>query len=168
MKKRTSPQTSSGDQSLQQWLKDACSGVGEASRFRRRGRVEEIAGLTVISNGPPAQVGELCTIEVSGGSEPVRAQVVGFRGSRVLLMPLGKLRGVGPGCGVVAAGQQLTVPAGDEMMGRVVNAFGEPIDGQGPVRAETGVRCTQIPRSWSNAVGSIHRCGWESGLLTFC
>jgi len=91
------------------------------------GRVAEIVGLVIESNGPNARVGDLCWIETA--EAPVAAEVVGFRADRTLLMPLGELTGVRPGCLVTGTGTCLRVPAGPEMLGRVVDALGRPLDG---------------------------------------
>jgi hypothetical protein len=84
---------------------------------RRTGRVSEVTGLVIESAGPSAVVGEVCRIHPPGGP-PVRAEVVGFRGHRMLLMPLDDVGGIGPGCRVVATGQPLRVPVGPELLGR--------------------------------------------------
>ncbi|MFP3904830.1 MAG: FliI/YscN family ATPase, partial [Armatimonadota bacterium] len=123
--------------SLRYWVKETASKLAELPRFRRLGTVQEVTGLTVVSNGPPAQVGELCRIEPRGNRPPVQAQVVGFRDNRVLLMPLGELQGVEAHCPVIAAGERLSVPVGPSMKGRIVDACGEPVDGGGPITAHT-------------------------------
>jgi flagellum-specific ATP synthase len=76
-----------------------------------------------------AEVGELCHVDTGRHSRPVPAEVVGFRNSRTLLMPLGEMHGIGPGTAVTATGEQLRVPAGQGLLGRVVDALGQPIDG---------------------------------------
>ena len=65
--------------------------------------------------------------------EPVPAEVVGFRDGFVLLMPLGETKGIGPGCQVVSAQKQLQVQVGPELLGRVIDGLGNPIDGKGPI-----------------------------------
>lgn len=123
------------ERSLQRWVNETSEGLAEIPRFQRLGTVQEVAGLTVVSNGPPAQVGELCRIEPRGNRPAVEAQVVGFRDNRVLLMPLGELQGVEAHCPVIAAGEQLSVPVGPSMQGRIVDAFGAPVDGAGSITA---------------------------------
>jgi len=117
------------------WLAEQTAKVQQAQHFRRLGTVQEIVGLTVVSQGPPAQVGETCYIRPALDRPTVCAQVVGFRDSRVLLMPLGDTRGIQPGCEVVASGEQLSVPVGPELLGRVIDGFGAPLDGRGPLDA---------------------------------
>lgn len=101
--------------------------------FRHEGKVAQVIGLVVETFGPPASMGELMHIDCGGG-RMVPAEVVGFRDDRLLLMPLGTMEGIKPGSGVVATGHPLTVPVGPELLGRVVDALGHPIDGLGPLR----------------------------------
>ncbi len=99
------------------------------------GRVEDIIGLVVCSVGPPVAVGELCSISSpDGGAVP--AEVVGFRGNRVLLMPLGELEGIAPGHLVTAKREPFRVPVGEGLLGRVLDGLGQPIDDKGPLLAE--------------------------------
>ena len=93
-------------------------------------------GLVVEARGPDARIGELCEIEVEGVAQPVRAEVVGFREGNVLLMPFGHLRGVAAGARVRALGHALRIPVGWAMVGRVLDAFGEPLDGGPAIEAE--------------------------------
>jgi len=71
------------------------------------------------------------------------AEVVGFSENRVLLMPLGELTDIGPGCDVVAVGQKLGVRVGPGLLGRVLNGLGEPIDDKGPIIAGEVYHYTQ-------------------------
>ena len=100
------------------------------------GRVSKIVGLTIESDGPEANIGELCEIKAAREGRYVYAEVVGFREGKALLMPLGSLNGVGPGSKVVATGTNLSVPVGMDLAGRVLDGLGNPIDGGGPVRSE--------------------------------
>jgi flagellum-specific ATP synthase len=109
--------------------------IGRTDLHLRRGRVADLIGLIVEATGLEAQVGEVCLVEVGRGVEPVKAEVVGFRAKRTLLMPLGDMQGIGPGNVVTATGEQLRAPVGDGLLGRVLDGLGEPIDGRGPVEA---------------------------------
>jgi flagellum-specific ATP synthase len=119
-----------------QELASALDRVQAAQPVRRSGRVQQVIGLTVAANGPTASIGELCHLVPEAGRPPVPAEVVGFRDRLVLLMPLGPLDGVGPGCEVRAAGTPHTVCVGDALFGRVLNGLGEPMDGGPPVHGE--------------------------------
>ncbi|MBS1706826.1 MAG: FliI/YscN family ATPase [Armatimonadetes bacterium] len=100
------------------------------------GRVSQVVGLVVESNGPNARVGDVCTIESDGGGS-VQSEVVGFRGDRVLLMPLGEMHGVRAGDLVRTRGECLQIPTGESVLGRAIDGLGNPIDGLGPINAHT-------------------------------
>jgi flagellum-specific ATP synthase len=98
------------------------------------GKVVQVVGLIIEAQVGGVSVGDLCTIrlEKDAGREAY-AEVVGFREGRVLLMPLGSTTGISPGSQVTAAGHPLKVKVGPDVLGRVLNGLGEPIDGKGPV-----------------------------------
>ncbi|HET9868959.1 MAG TPA: EscN/YscN/HrcN family type III secretion system ATPase, partial [bacterium] len=101
---------------------------------RENGRVEQIVGLVIESLGPVASIGEACWITPNEpGVAPVLAEVVGFRQNRVLLMPLGEMRGLGPGSQVLKTGAPFKIPVGEALLGRTLDAMGQPIDGKGPL-----------------------------------
>jgi flagellum-specific ATP synthase len=110
-------------------LDRALGGLQRADLHGRQGRVSNLIGLIVECTGVEAEVGELCRVDTGRHSAPVPAEVVGFRDSRTLLMPLGELHGIGPGAAVEATGEQLRITVGDNVLGRVVDALGRPIDG---------------------------------------
>ena len=98
-----------------------------------RGRVTEIIGLLIRAAVPGARVGEVCLIYSPQRAKPLRAEVVGFRGSEAILMPLGEIADVAMGAEVVPTGSHLTVRVGEELLGRVLDGLGEPADGKGPI-----------------------------------
>jgi flagellum-specific ATP synthase len=104
--------------------------VAETNSIRSRGRVNQIVGLTVEAEGPAVNLGELCLIGLNGVSEPLQAEVVGFKAGRVLLMPLGEINGIGPGCEILATGRTARVEVGEGLLGRVLDGLGRPIDDQ--------------------------------------
>jgi flagellum-specific ATP synthase len=104
------------------------------------GRVSQIIGLVIESHGPGVSIGENCLIEGDSGGATVRCEVVGFRDKKVLLMPLGEVSGIGPGSRVIATREPLVVAVGHELLGRVINGLGQPIDGRGPI--ETAAKRT--------------------------
>lgn len=107
--------------------------VRDLDPYRLNGRVSELIGLVVESRGPEAGVGERCEIHVQGhrtGRPALQAEVVGFREGRTLLMPLGDASGIAPGQTVVAGGGALQVDVGPELLGRVLDGLGRPIDGR--------------------------------------
>ncbi len=100
------------------------------------GSVQRAVGMTVESLGPAVSVGELCEISGSGGSgNPIPAEVVGFRDRYVISMPLTKVHGVQLGDRVICRRRRASVSVGPALLGRVINALGEPIDGKGPIDA---------------------------------
>jgi len=100
------------------------------------GKVIEVVGLLVEAQVQGVSVGELCVIEVDHETE-VRAEVVGFKEARVLLMPLGLMRGVRPGSKIYATGHPIQVNCGPALLGRVLNGLGEPMDNKGDIEFDT-------------------------------
>ncbi len=96
------------------------------------GRVAKVVGLTVESQGPPAALGEACAITTRGGKETL-AEVVGFRDGRVCLMPWEQLEGISVGATVRSTGQPLEIPVGPEVLGRILDPLGRPLDDLGPI-----------------------------------
>lgn len=97
------------------------------------GRVTRMVGLTVEGRGPLATVGDLCRIHPLNGAPPIMAEVVGFQADAVLLMPLGPGDGIGPGSRIETVGGTLSVPAGEQLLGRVLDGLGRPLDDGPPV-----------------------------------
>ena len=95
--------------------------------WKWRGQVVESVGQTIESAGPPVSVGECCTIEDQGGGAHA-AEVIGFRGSNVLSMPVETTEGIRFGDPVWSLGSRPEIEVGPALMGRVLNALGEPID----------------------------------------
>jgi type III secretion system H+-transporting two-sector ATPase len=96
--------------------------------FETKGRVKELVGLLIRATVPDAWVGELCLIYTPRSANPVKAEVVGFQDGDALLMPLGALVNIGAQSEVVPTGTYLSVKVGDELLGRVLNGLGEPMD----------------------------------------
>ncbi len=97
------------------------------------GKVTQVVGLMVESLGPVCSVGDVCSIRANKNSESTLAEVVGFRENKILLMPLGNLGGVGPGSIVESMNMSLSVKVGPELLGRVLDGLGNPIDGKGEI-----------------------------------
>jgi len=104
------------------------SAVRAAELVRRTGRVTQFFGLVVESSGPDACLGEICEIFPRSRIAPVAAEVVGLKDGKVLLMAYGELRNIGLGCEVMATGRTADIAVGDELLGRVIDAFGRPLD----------------------------------------
>jgi flagellum-specific ATP synthase len=97
--------------------------------IRVNGKVTQVIGLTVESEGPDVSIGDLCYIYPHKSNKPLKAEVVGFRSNKVILMPLGDLDAIGPGCDVVGTGKPLTVQVGHDLLGKVLDGLGQPLDG---------------------------------------
>jgi flagellum-specific ATP synthase len=110
--------------------------AAKAPMVRVMGRVIDVVGLIIESDGPNAKIGELCWLETSATGTRLPAEVVGFKGNRTLLMPLGELEGIHPGALVYGSGDYLRVPVGEGLLGRCVDALGRPMDGRGPLDTE--------------------------------
>lgn len=111
------------------------------------GKVEQVQGYLVESQGPQAIVGELCRIHIPRKDEYRAAEVIGLRGNRVQLMCFENLEGIEVGSRVVAEGELLQVPVSEKLLGRVLNALGQPIDGKGDISADEFYPVQQTPPS---------------------
>ncbi len=101
------------------------------------GRVNQVIGMVLESLGPGIPVGSICEVSVFKGKGKILAEVVGFREGRVLLMPLGEMRGVEPGSAIRLVGGQAGVVVAESLLGRVIDGLGNPMDGKGPLQPET-------------------------------
>lgn len=99
------------------------------------GRVVQAVGIVIEGYGPVTTVGELCEISREDGGEAIAAEVVGFRGDRILLMPLGDMRGIGPGSLITMTGRVASIPVGPGLLGRILDGLGRPLDEKGAVLA---------------------------------
>ena len=97
------------------------------------GTVTKVQGVIIESEGPVAAVGEVCKILIERGNREVSAEVVALKGDTVQLMPYDEMHGIELGCKVVATGSMLDVHVSDDMLGRVLDGMGKPIDDKGPI-----------------------------------
>lgn len=107
--------------------------VKNADLYRHMGKIEKIIGMTVEATGPECNIGDVCRIFRKGLDEFIYGEAVGFNEGKVVLMPYTDIDGIGPGSIVDNTGRQLEVRTGDALVGRIINAIGEPIDGKGPI-----------------------------------
>ena len=108
--------------------------INDCEVIKMSGKVTQVIGLVIECKGPHVSIGELCYVSSRfPGVEPIPAEVVGFREGNVLLMPVGEMQGIGPGCEVVSAQHVLKVRVGEELLGRVLDGLGNPMDGKGPL-----------------------------------
>lgn len=116
---------------------NAVRAIRSASLIERRGQVTQCYGLLIEANGPEVFLGERCEILARGQDAPISAEVIGIKEGRVLLMPLSEVHGIRRGSEIRGTGQSLRVPVGTELLGRVVDPFGMPIDDGGAIAASS-------------------------------
>ena len=92
------------------------------------GKVKRISGMMIEATGSKYKIGEVCEISTDTAGKKIRAEVVGFNDGRVLLMPYEDIKGIGLGNSVVSTKNKLKIPVGDFLIGRIVDATGQPID----------------------------------------
>ena len=97
--------------------------------YENYGKVSKVVGLTVESVGPPCKLNDLCEIESKDKKHRVMAEVVGFKDNKVLLMPYDSVEGIGLGATVKNTGESLRVMVGEELLGKVLDGIGRPMDG---------------------------------------
>jgi flagellum-specific ATP synthase len=102
--------------------------IKEVNTCYLEGTVKQVIGLTIEVQGVKAFVGELCTI-YNLENQPIKCEVVGFREDAVLLMPLGELIGISPGCRVVPERRPLEVRCSDDLLGKILDGLGNPLQG---------------------------------------
>ncbi|AFK86790.1 MULTISPECIES: flagellar protein export ATPase FliI [Thermoanaerobacterium] len=124
---------------------DRCKSILQDKNFiKYYGKVSQVVGLTIESVGPISNIGDVCEIRSINGTT-VYAEVMGFKDDKVYLMPLGDMDGIGPGNSVVSTGQKLKIGVGEELLGRVIDALGNPIDGKGAIKCKKLVSTNNTP-----------------------
>jgi flagellum-specific ATP synthase len=110
--------------------------VDTACTILASGKVTDVVGLVIEARGPVSRLGTVCDIYTKGDSRKITAEVLGFKDNKVLMMPLEEIRGIGPGCPIIARRQRAVIPVGPKLLGRVIDGLGNPIDNKGPLPAE--------------------------------
>jgi flagellum-specific ATP synthase len=128
--------------------------VRQIERARRRaeriapppveGVLTRMVGLTLEASGCQAAVGDRCDVIASDGAR-IEAEVVGFAGDRLYLMPTGDIRGLKPNARVVPQTGAEMASVGPQLLGRIIDGAGEPLDGLGPLQCEERIRLTGVP-----------------------
>lgn len=106
--------------------------VEEMNPVQVNGRITRVVGLVMEGLGPGSSVGESCLVYPKDNAAPLQCEVVGFSDDKIILMPLGDIRGVGPGSRIVARRNRAAVGVGKKLLGRTLDGLGNPIDGLGP------------------------------------
>ncbi len=145
----------SGDWGFPQLL----AAVERSDTFRWCGRVTDVVGLLVESDGPAAAIGDFCEVCTAEGRR-VRTQVIGFRNGRVLSLPLEEISGLQAGDVLTRRSEEARVAVGPGLLGRVLDGFGQPVDGGGLPAAETSYEL------YKEAPGPLEREHIENQLVT--
>jgi len=116
-------------------VEEVLNHLAEIDTIAMCGRIAHAAGLVIEGYGPVSSIGELCEIVSEDGAYRVPAEVVGFRGQRVLLMPLGELRGIGPSSRLVMR----------RLVGAGGGRTGKPVGREGPDHSRQGVSAVRLP-----------------------
>lgn len=109
------------------------------------GKIEKIVGMTIEASGPECNIGDVCRIFSKDMRSYIRAEVVGFNKENILLMPYTDIEGIGPGSIVDNTGDKLNVRVGAGLIGRIIDATGEPLDGGAPISYSDEVPITGVP-----------------------
>ena len=143
--------------------------LGEKEHFTRLGKVTQVVGLIIWVEGIEVFIGEVCHVYIKSTDRIVLAEVVAFRESTVLLMPLDELGGIGPGAYVKPTGESLRIRIGGKLLGKTLDGLGRPLKGEG----FTGGILTDVERSPPNPfqrkkIGNIMSTGVKAidGILT--
>ncbi len=117
------------------WNKDNYLNIIKKTKtIKEIGKITEIIGLTIESDGPKSSIGDLCYIYNDYNDTPTMAEVVGFKKDKILLMPLASPDGIRPGALVVNSGGAMKIGVGNQLIGRVLDGLGRPIDTLGEIR----------------------------------
>lgn len=110
-------------------VEDCFSAIDQADTYKRYGKVLRVVGLMIESQGPVANIGEVCYIHASGNNKPpILSEVVGFNNEKIVLMPYAEVTEIGPGCLVESTGKPLSVKIGRGLIGKVVDSLGMSLD----------------------------------------
>lgn len=128
-----------------------CRGIRMNSFYKTYGKIEQIVGMTVEASGINCNIGDVCKIAVKPGKKYVTAEVVGFKDGKVMLMPYSDMDGIGYGSFVENTGEKLMINVSNSLIGRTVDALGEPIDGKealsgGTLYSINGMRSNPLER----------------------
>lgn len=128
-----------------------CRGIRMNSFYKTYGKIEQIVGMTVETSGINCNIGDVCKISVKPGKKYVTAEVVGFKDGKVMLMPYSDMDGIGYGSFVENTGEKLMINVSNSLIGRTVDALGEPLDGKealsgGTLYSINGMRSNPLER----------------------
>ncbi len=110
--------------------------LNRISPISSTGKVAKVVGFVVESEGPRSRLGSICNIYTGLNRKKIMSEVMGFKGNNLLLMPIEDIRGLSQGSLVVDQEQSAVVPVGNNLLGRIVDGLGNPIDGKGSIQIE--------------------------------
>ena len=119
--------------------------IAKSDTFRYMGKIEKIVGMTIEASGPACNIGDVCRIFSKDMQSFIKAEVVGFNKSNILLMPYTEIEGIGPGSIVDNTGDKLNVRAGEGLIGRIIDATGNPLHGGEEISYTEEVSISGIP-----------------------
>ncbi len=107
--------------------------IDRTDTIKVNGKVTDVIGLIIVSIGPNVALGEICTIVDKTGKEVCKTEVVGFKEGKVLSIALGEVEKISPKCEIIASGKSFAIGVGENLLGRVIDGLGNPIDGKGEI-----------------------------------
>jgi flagellum-specific ATP synthase len=125
-------------------LKPYSARLAEPPELIVEGKLSRMVGLTLEAVGCRAAIGSRCRIETKTG-RTIEAEVVGFAGARVFLMPTGEIHGLEPDCRVIPLGKNSLARVGFGLLGRVLDGAGDPLDGKGPLKTDAKISLNGTP-----------------------
>ena len=111
--------------------------INKTPMMRYLGKVIQIIGLIIEADGPKGSIGDLCYISTNEKEDYISAEIVGFKEDRILLMPLGTMEGLRPGANVINTGSSMKIQVGPQLLGRVLDGLGRPIDNLGEINSQS-------------------------------
>jgi len=119
--------------------------IGKNDAIKINGKVSDVIGLVIVSTGPNVSLGEICKVVNKNGEEVCDTEVVGFKDGKVLSIALGEVQKISPRCEIIATGRSFKLSVSDNLLGRVLNGLGKPIDGKGKIKNGTQLNIYREP-----------------------
>ncbi len=110
--------------------------IDKTDLIRLNGKVTDVIGLIIVSFGPNVKLGEICSIIDNNGKEICKSEVVGFKDGKVLSLALGEVESISPSCEIIAEGQSFRAKVDESLLGRIIDGFGNPLDGKGEIETK--------------------------------
>lgn len=107
--------------------------INKSDPIKLHGKITDVIGSVIISSGPSVVLGEICNIIDKDGKEVCKAEVAGFKEGKILSIAIGEVKNLSPMCEVIATGKNFRVGVGPNLLGRVIDGLGNPIDGKGEI-----------------------------------